>query len=172
MQIDHPNVIKFIAFDVNGTLTKRNGTEKAISYVVMEFLRGGSLFDFLFELPNFSDGFCRYFFRQIIEGLEACHKAGVVHRNLKPENIVLDENFNIKIIDFSLAGPAEGREGQGWLSTRVGTECYMAPELITGDRYDGAKVDIFEIGVLLFIMYTGHPPFSKAAGDDYYYKHI
>ena len=85
---------------------------------------------------------------------------------------MLDENFNIKIIDFSLAGPAEGREGQGWLSTRVGTECYMAPELITGHRYDGAKVDIFEIGVLLFIMYTGYPPFSKAAGDDYYYKHI
>ena len=103
----------------------------------MEFLEGGSIFDFLFDLPNFPDGFCRYFFRQMIEGLEACHKSGVVHRDLKPENIVLDKNFNIKIIDFGLAGPAEGREGEGWLATKVGTDCYRAPEIFTDDRYYG-----------------------------------
>ena len=72
----------------------------------MEKLEGGLLFELLYEVPHLSDGVCRHFFRQMIEGLEACHKVGMVRRDLKPESFVLDKNFNVKMIDLGIAAPA------------------------------------------------------------------
>ena len=64
-----------------------------------------------------------------MEGLAFCHEKGITHRDLKPENLLLDSNYTLKIADFGFAAPVEGRDGQGYLTTKLGTLNYMAPEI-------------------------------------------
>jgi len=73
---------------------------------------------------------------------------------MKPENILFDGNFNLKIADFGFAAPIEGRDGSGLLKTRLGTESYMAPEIHLRKPYNGEAVDVFASGIILFIMFT------------------
>ena len=77
----------------------------------------------------------------------------------------------LKIADFGFSCLLKGRDGSGVLKTRLGTEGYMAPEIL-GKEYDGRKVDIFAAGIILFIIYSGNPPFERATGNDPYYKLI
>lgn len=92
------------------------------------------------------------------------------HRDLKPENILLDENYNLKIADFGFSARLDGKDGTGFLKSSLGTEGYMAPEINEKKPYIGSAVDLFSAGIILFIMYTGHPPFHKALDNDPYYK--
>ena len=86
----------------------------------------------------------------MLQALQYIHSNGVAHRDLKPENILLDSSFNIKIADFGFAGPIEGRDGSGYLSSMKGTHAYMAPEIIFKEPYQGNVVDLFALGVTLF----------------------
>lgn len=85
-------------------------------------------------------------------GLDYCHRMGLAHRDLKPENLLLDRNFDLKIADFGFAAPIEGKLGDGFLETIKGTENYMAPEILAGERYRGWETDLFSAAVILFIM--------------------
>ena len=89
------------------------------------------------------------------------HGKGFAHRDLKLENILLDSNYNIKLIDFGFAtqlvNPGNGSPN---LTQTVGTVGYAAPEIHLMVPYKGREVDIFALGVILFIMATGHPPFN------------
>ena len=76
---------------------------------------------------------------------------------------MLDEQFNIKIADFDLYGPLEGRDGSGLLKTHCGTKDHMAPEILSGKPYNGVEVDVFSLGVILFTMYSGSKPFFRCA---------
>jgi serine/threonine protein kinase len=100
------------------------------------------------------------------------HSKGIIHRDLKPENLLFDKSFNLKIADLGFASSINGRDHSGFCSTFKGTEPYMAPEIHMEKPYDGATVDIFACGIILFIMNSGHPPFNKAKLDDSYYKLI
>ena len=92
---------------------------------------------------------------------------------MKPENILLDENFDIKLVDFGFCCPLNGRRGRGFGSSYVGTPGYMAPEILTRKDYNGADVDLFAAAVILFIMVSGAPPFMKwADSKDAFYKLI
>ena len=82
---------------------------------------------------------------------------------------MLDVNWNLKLIDFGLAAPTEGRDGSGMLKTILGTYGYMAPEQHLGRVYNGEKVDIFALGVILFVMLSMHPPFNAAIPKDQFY---
>ena len=95
----------------------------------MEFCAGGKLFDFIDLSGPFKEPLARYFFKQFMESLDYCHSKGVTHRDIKPENILLDSNYILKIADFGFAAPIEGRDGKGYLKTKVGTMNYMAPEI-------------------------------------------
>jgi len=95
----------------------------------LEFCAGGELFDFIAISGAFKESLARYYFKQFMEGLDYCHSKGVTHRDLKPENILLDSNYIIKIADFGFAAPIEGRDGKGYLKTKLGTMNYMAPEI-------------------------------------------
>jgi len=107
----------------------------------------------------------------MITGLEYLHGQGFAHRDMKPENLLFDEEFNLKIADFGFATALAGKDGSGLLRTILGTESYMAPEINNKSPYSGTAVDVFAAGIILFIMITGHPPFMKAdPKSDPYYK--
>lgn len=108
----------------------------------------------------------------MLSSLHYLHSNGVTHRDLKPENILMDDQFNLRIADFGFAAPIEGRDGSGQLHTKLGTESYMAPEIHAKQPYTGQAVDLFAAGIILFIMITGHPPFSSAQPNDRFYKFI
>jgi len=124
----------------------------------MEYVRGGELFAYV-ALRPLNPCICRFYFKQILRVINYVHSNLVVHRDLKPENILIDEHFNIKIVDFGFSAPLSGRDGGGALMTQLGTQGYMAPEILDGLPYQGQVVDLFALGVILFIMHSGHPPF-------------
>jgi len=171
-KISHKNVINLI--DANrGLIKKPNGALKQVDYIVFEYAQNGELFDFLyFPKKGLGEYHARNLFKQMCEGLESCHVSGVVHRDLKTENIMMDENWILKIADFGYATLLMGRKGDGVLKTHLGTVSYAAPEILAHKDYNGACADIFSCGVILFVLVTGKLPFGKAHISDPMYKLI
>ena len=97
------------------------------------------------------------------------HTTGLAHRDLKSTNILLDQDFNIKLIDLGFAKTMGGDDGRGLMTSRVGTKDHMAPQVFDG-MYRGPDVDIFALGVILFTLMAGHPPFETATPNDPHYK--
>jgi maternal embryonic leucine zipper kinase len=100
----------------------------------------------------------RSFFRQIVSALKYVHEMGYCHRDLKPENLLLDDDGNIKLIDFGLCGEPESITD--WMETSCGSPAYAAPELIQGLKYHGPKADAWSLGVLLYALLNGFLPFD------------
>ena len=103
-----------------------------------------------------------------MDAVEFIQSQDVAHRDIKTENILLDNNFNIKIADFGFATGFEG----GKLNSFGGTKLFMAPEIHNLVLYDGKKSDIFALGIVLFIMVEGIFPFTSAQNDELLYSHI
>mmetsp|Transcript_8261 Transcript_8261/g.11449 ORF Transcript_8261/g.11449 Transcript_8261/m.11449 type:complete len:177 (+) Transcript_8261:347-877(+) len=133
-------------------------------------ITGGELFDYIANTGAFTEEVCKFYFKQLLQGIHYIHSRGFSHRDLKPENILLDKDYNVKIVDFGFACPLEGRDGSGINRSQIGTPGYMAPEIIAKQPYQGQVVDLFALGVILFIMRSGHPPFSQASEEDRYYQ--
>ena len=83
---------------------------------------------------------------------------------------MLDEKFNLKLVDFGFSTCVFGKDGQGFLSTTLGTPSYMAPEIHEKRAYTGMAVDVYASGVILFILISGHPPCRRGILGDYHYK--
>jgi len=133
----------------------------------MEYASGGELFDYIVKNTWVSESEACKFFQQIVEGAEYVHKIDIVHRDLKPENLLLDYNRNIKIVDFGLSNTF--KEGE-LLKTACGSPCYAAPEMIEGKKYDGEKVDIWSMGVILYALVCGFLPFEDPNTANLYKK--
>jgi len=145
-RLDHPNIIK-----VNQIID----TEK-IFYIIMEYASNGDLFHRL-DLGRMEEDEARDKFSQILSAVSYCHhKQNVIHRDLKPDNILFDSQYNIKIADFGLS--EEYIPGEN-LKTFCGTPEYMAPEVFKGQKFDGPKVDVWSLGVMLYEMLTATIPF-------------
>ena len=129
-------------------------------YSVMEFCEGGELFNYIVDKKRLSENESSFFYFQIINGLEYIHSLGIVHRDLKPENLLLTKDHLLKIIDFGLSNYfVEGQEE--FLSTPCGSPCYASPEMISGKKYNGIKIDIWATGIILFAMLCGYLPFEN-----------
>ena len=93
------------------------------------------------------------------------HTHGITHRDLKPENLMLDANYNLKVIDFGFAIASKAHDGSGVAHTYKGTAMYMSPELHLGQGYNPLDNDMFSIAVILFVMLSAAYPFNRAAVD-------
>ncbi|EGG23060.1 putative protein serine/threonine kinase [Cavenderia fasciculata] len=129
--------------------------------LVLEYISGGELFDYIVARGRLSEKEARKFFRQILSGLIYCHENMVCHRDLKLENILVDDEGNIKISDFGYSNII--RPGC-LMSTFCGSPVYAPPEILLEKKYNGNEVDIWSIGVILYSMVTGQLPWSLTDG--------
>ncbi|CAF1457437.1 unnamed protein product [Adineta steineri] len=143
----HPHIIKL--YQVISTPTD--------IFMVMEYVAGGELFDYIVKKGKLSEAEARPFFQQIISGVDYCHRHMVVHRDLKPENLLLDDASHVKIADFGLSNIMKDGE---LLKTSCGSPNYAAPEVVSGELYAGQEVDIWSCGVILYALLTGTLPFD------------
>ncbi|KAI9620385.1 hypothetical protein KEM48_008172 [Puccinia striiformis f. sp. tritici PST-130] len=151
--IDHPNVMRL--YDVY-----ENSHE---IYLVMEYVEGGELFEYLVSRGRLSEDEALNYFQQIIRGVDYCHRFNICHRDLKPENLLLDKANNIKIADFGMAAwEASGK----LLETSCGSPHYASPEIVAGINYHGSSSDIWSCGVILFALLTGRLPFDDENVSD------
>ncbi|KAF7670184.1 hypothetical protein LDENG_00068040 [Lucifuga dentata] len=125
--------------------------------IVMEYASRGDLYDYICDKRKISEQDARHFFRQIVSAVHYCHQNGIVHRDLKLENILLDGNGNVKIADFGLSNVYHGDE---YLQTFCGSPLYASPEIVNGRPYRGPEVDTWSLGVLLYTMVHGTMPFD------------
>ncbi|KAF0034933.1 hypothetical protein F2P81_012691 [Scophthalmus maximus] len=125
--------------------------------IVMEYASRGDLYDYICDKKRISERETRHFFRQIVSAVHYCHQNGIVHRDLKLENILLDGNGSVKIADFGLSNLYHGDE---FLQTFCGSPLYASPEIVNGRPYRGPEVDTWSLGVLLYTMVHGTMPFD------------
>jgi len=134
------------------------GEDEEIHYLTMEYVRGESLKNMLKMTRQMSTNTALQIGRQLAEGLAEAHQRGVVHRDLKPGNVMLEKDGNIKIMDFGLAHSVPKKKGTDSHGV-VGTPEYMSPEQFDGQHVD-ERSDIYSLGVILFEMLTGRLPFE------------
>ena len=131
--------------------------------IIMEYISGGNLQNFVKKRRKLCEKTAKILFRQLIQGIKYIHSKGIVHRDIKLENILLDLNNIVKICDFGVGKITE--KGHKLLD-QCGTPVYMAPEIIKGEGYEGFPVDIWSAGVALYIMLSGNIPFNRDKTHD------
>ena len=164
--LNHPNIIKWHDYSVKQKYTSSSGKQSEVWFMALELAKGGELFDYIFQTGRFSEKIARFYFLQLLDSLEYIHSKGVSHWDIKLQNILLDEKYNLKLADFGFSSKTATN------STFKGSGEYMAPEIHLEQGYHGPAVDLFAAGVLLFIMVTENWPFIKATSSDDYYKAI
>ncbi|KAI8068313.1 kinase-like domain-containing protein, partial [Gongronella butleri] len=147
--IKHPNIMGLI--DVIDLSDATN------LYLILEYIEGGELFEYLISCGRLAENEARKYFQQIIFALDYCHRHLICHRDLKPENLLLDKYRNIKICDFGMAS----LQPQGsLLETSCGSPHYASPEIVNGIPYNGSASDLWSCGVILYALLNGHLPFD------------
>ncbi|ORX60335.1 Pkinase-domain-containing protein [Hesseltinella vesiculosa] len=147
--IQHPHILRLV--DVIDL------PESSNLYLILEYVQGGELFEYLVQQGRLSEIEARTYFRQIIFGIDYCHRHLICHRDLKPENLLLDDHCNIKIADF---GMASLQPSGAFLETSCGSPHYASPEVVAGIPYNGIASDIWSCGVILYALLCGHLPFD------------
>ncbi|KAM3837390.1 serine/threonine-protein kinase SIK1 isoform 2-T2 [Vipera latastei] len=145
--LNHPHIIKL--YQVMET--------KDMLYIVTEFAKNGEMFDYLTTRGHLNEHEARKKFWQILSAVEYCHSHHIVHRDLKTENLLLDANMNIKLADFGFGNFYKSGEP---LSTWCGSPPYAAPEVFEGKEYEGPYLDIWSLGVVLYVLVCGSLPFD------------
>ena len=160
--LNHPNIIKTYEIFEN----------EKYYYIIMDYCKGGELFDYIVKKGRLNEEETSFFFYQIINGLEYIHSKNIVHRDLKPENLLLTDKNKLKIIDFGLSNYFNlNKENKTkLLKTPCGSPCYAAPEMVSGNKYNGFKTDIWAIGIVLYAMIVGYLPFEDSDNDILFQK--
>lgn len=157
--LSHPNIVK---------LYETIDTTKQL-YLVFELIKGRSLYSYLKSKNprRLDESEARRIFKQVLAGVRYCHSKNVSHRDIKLENLLLDEQNNIKIIDFGFSSCVP-------LFTKLrifcGTPSYMAPEIVNKKQYIGPPADVWALGVLLYAMLSGKFPFKGATDKELFRK--
>lgn len=147
--LDHSGIVRMLEFGDSGHVLKPSGRViPNLVYIMMEFVQGGLLFDLCELMAAMGEDTGRFFANQMLDAIDYMHSNRTVHRDLKLENILVDDHLNLKIADFGFAS----HKSIDCLKSYRGTLTYMAPEIKEGKVYKGAQVDLFSFGVILFII--------------------
>jgi len=166
----HPTIVR--VFDAGEeTVTEDDGTESQIPFIIMEFVDGRLLKDIIREGPIASDEAVRII-DGVLTALEYSHRAGVVHRDIKPGNIMITKAGQVKVMDFGIARAISDSATTVAQTTAIlGTASYFSPEQAKGESVD-ARTDLYSSGVVLFEMLTGRPPFRGDTPVAVAYQHV
>jgi len=157
-RLSHPHVV--------GVLDQ--GDDGPLAYLVMEYIKGHTLRDVLKEKGALTPRLALALIDPVVEGLGAAHAAGLIHRDVKPENVLIADDGRIKIGDFGLARAVTTTTSTGAL---IGTVAYLSPELVLGRQAD-ARSDIYSLGIMLYEMITGRQPFDGEVPIQVAYQHV
>lgn len=157
-KMDHPGIIKIHNFLA----------DESFFYLVMELFSGRTLVECTPKAGTIDEEFAKPIFKQILEVIKYIHDKGIAHRDLKLENVLLDNRGHIKLIDFGFSKFAD--QGQVF-KTPCGSPAYAAPEVMGGSAYDGKAADMWSCGVLLFSLVTGELPW-KGGNQIHVYSQI
>ena len=148
--LNHPNVIKILHSE-NETSVASGGSDKQVSCILSEYAPHGDLFQFVKKFKtNITEKIVRTYFRQLIDGIEYLHSQGVCHLDLKLENILVGEGYQLKVADFDLSY----KSGDSKILTK-GSRFYRAPELKAAQCTNGPAADIYAAGIILFVLRCG-----------------
>ncbi len=147
--LSHPNIVK--VYDVS--------YGDRLQYIVMEYIEGITLKEYIEQVKTVSGKEAIHFITQILRALQHAHDKGIVHRDIKPQNIMLVQNGNIKVTDFGIARFSRS-ETRTMSNNAIGSVHYISPEQARGDITDD-KADIYSVGVVLYEMLTGQVPFQS-----------
>jgi serine/threonine protein kinase len=152
-KLDHPNVLRCI--DVKKT-------DAGVPYIVMEFVDGGSVEGWLKKLGRFSVGDAMHIVLKTAYALQHAHEKSLIHRDIKPDNLLLTKSGIVKVADLGLAKDTDDDVSLTKSGAGAGTPIYMAPEQAYNVKHCDSRVDIYALGVMLYVFLTGHPPFQGA----------
>jgi eukaryotic-like serine/threonine-protein kinase len=159
-RLSHQNVVA--VFD--------QGSDGPFLYLAMEYVPGRTLKEVLRERGRFTPAAALDIMTGVLDGLAAAHASGIVHRDVKPENVLLTADGRLKVADFGLAR-AQAAVGQTRAGLLIGTVAYLPPEQVTGDS-TGPRSDVYSAGVMLFELLTGHQPFTGDSPIAVAYQHV
>jgi serine/threonine protein kinase len=160
-RLDHPNIVQIYLF----------GEEDNITYIVMQYVDGGTLKDKLRQSGALSPADAIKFVVQAAEGLGAAHEHGIIHRDVKPANMLLRKDGHLLLSDFGIVKILEGTTNLTRVGTGIGTPQYMSPEQGTGQPVD-ASSDIYSLGIVFFHCLTGRVPFNADSPLTITVKHL
>lgn len=159
-KLQHPNIIRLIGYNLHGV---HQG--QACVQLVEELAPMCELLEYNIHCPTaFPEEMCLFIMKQVCDAVAFMHDSGIAHRDLKPQNILLDRKFNIKLADFGFAKAFMKKEQAVAMKSHLGTPGYMAPEISLRQQYT-PKVDVFALGVVLFVCLSQRCPFKKALND-------
>ena len=150
-----------------GEIKKNDEILKKRQYFIFEYAPKGDLWKIIFLTGGFGERCSKLIFQGILQGVQALHKSGIIHQDLKIDNIVVDNSFNPKICDFGFA-----TDKQGLLTDSKGTRNFICPQKLQGVPYSGEQSDIFSLGHILFLLVLGGNFFKEATKNDDCYKYI
>ncbi|QRV91004.1 Serine/threonine-protein kinase [Ceratobasidium sp. AG-Ba] len=161
--LKHVNVLEFYRYKA----IEESESSKYVPgvYMLLELASGGDLFDKIAPDVGVDLDLARFYFSQLIAGLEFIHSQGVCHRDLKPENLLLNIEGRLKISDFGLCSVFKYKERTRMLSERCGSLPYVAPELSTSEPYAAEPVDVWGTGVILFTLLVGNTPWDEPTAN-------
>ncbi len=169
-RMTHPTIVR--VFDAGeDTFVRADGHELVVPYIVMEYIEGQQLRDVMAGAP-LADTQIHEYMTGILTALEYSHRAGVVHRDIKPGNIMITPEDTVKVMDFGIARAISDTAGTIAQTTAIlGTASYFSPEQAKGENVDG-RSDLYSAGIVLYEMLTGKVPFQGDSAVAVAYQHV
>jgi serine/threonine protein kinase len=155
--LNHPNIIKVLDYDEQ--------PEKLA--IVMELLEGQDLKSFINKKGVLTPDQIIPSFIKILDAFQYAHSKGIIHRDIKPSNIFIDDDNQIKVLDFGIAKLFQAGDDFTSTGTQLGTPTYMSPEQVKADKNIDLRSDIYSLGVTLFFLLSGKPPYDSSTQSSF-----
>jgi len=152
-RLNHRNIVQVYDF----------GTENDLAYIVMEFIKGRELLDYFNKGERFDLATILKITIELLDALDFAHEHDIIHRDVKPANVMIDAAGHVKLTDFGVARLTDAPEGEATrMGKQIGTPSYMSPEQIQGQKLD-RRTDVFSAGIVFYQLLTGKKPFESGS---------